>query len=375
MERLKSIVLSVLVLLSIFLSYELLFKDNVRENEAIKVDDKNVISYKRLYSTNPNKELLDAIPSDDLSDFVAKVISNSKSFRDEDEDILDFKKLSESRDKSPLMHRGYLAISGFEIPVKLLNLSVDSRIGDVPFESFNKFFIDNQEKRLYIKTDVGMKSAEFDVEFHTKEFKNSILFDDFFVPESTNGVNAFSVVQNPISSFSKKDRQNFAEKFLGTKNIYEINERYSYIYSSETASIEIKKNGDIVYLRSPGPEKMNSNLFDSLGAFKNFINTSLLSFSDYRILSIQNIENNGFKIIFCQGKLPHYLKDGEFYEAEIKNNRITYFKYNSVTVKAYMEVSRKPEIGAYKAAFLKGDDAFFMYNGQNTGNINVVELR
>lgn len=375
MERLKSIVLSVLVLLSIFLSYELLFKDNVRENEAIKIDDKNVISYKRLYSTNPNKELLDAIPSDDLSDFVAKVISNSKSFRDEDEDILDFKKLSESRDKSPLMHRGYLAISGFEIPVKLLNLSVDSRIGDVPFESFNKFFIDNQEKRLYIKTDVGMKSAEFDVEFHTKEFKNSILFDDFFVPESTNGVNAFSVVQNPISSFSKKDRQNFAEKFLGTKNIYEINERYSYIYSSETASIEIKKNGDIVYLRSPGPGKMNSNLFDSLGAFKNFIKTSLLSFSDYRILSIQNIENNGFKIIFCQGKLPHYLKDGEFYEAEIKNNRITYFKYNSVTVKAYMEVSRKPEIGAYKAAFLKGDDAFFMYNGQNTGNINVVELR
>lgn len=375
MERLKSIVLSVLVLLSIFLSYELLFKDNVRENEAIKIDDKNVISYKRLYSTNPNKELLDAIPSDDLSNFVAKVISNSKSFRDEDEDILDFKKLSESRDKSPLTHRGYLAISGFEIPVKLLNLSVDSRIGDVPFESFNKFFIDNQEKRLYIKTDVGMKSAEFDVEFHTKEFKNSILFDDFFVPESTNGVNAFSVVQNPISSFSKKDRQNFAEKFLGTKNIYEINERYSYIYSSETASIEIKKNGDIVYLRSPGPEKMNSNLFDSLGAFKNFIKTSLLSFSDYRILSIQNIENNGFKIIFCQGKLPHYLKDGEFYEAEIKNNRITYFKYNSVTVKAYMEVSRKPEIGAYKAAFLKGDDAFFMYNGQNTGNINVVELR
>ena len=216
MERLKSIVLSVLVLLSIFLSYELLFKDNVRENEAIKIDDKNVISYKRLYSTNPNKELLDAIPSDDLSDFVAKVISNSKSFRDEDEDILDFKKLSESRDKSPLMHRGYLAISGFEIPVKLLNLSVDSRIGDVPFESFNKFFIDNQEKRLYIKTDVGMKSAEFDVEFHTKEFKNSILFDDFFVPESTNGVNAFSVVQNPISSFSKKDRQNFAEKFFCT---------------------------------------------------------------------------------------------------------------------------------------------------------------
>lgn len=375
MERLKSIVLSVLVLLSIFLSYELLFKDNVRENEAIKIDDKNVISYKRLYSTNPNKELLDAIPSDDLSDFVAKVISNSKSFRDEDEDILDFKKLSESRDKSPLMHRGYLAISGFEIPVKLLNLSVDSRIGDVPFESFNKFFIDNQEKRLYIKTDVGMKSAEFDVEFHTKEFKNSILFDDFFVPESTNGVNAFSVVQNPISSFSKKDRQNFAEKFLGTKNIYEINERYSYIYSSETASIEIKKNGDIVYLRSPGPEKMNSNLFDSLVAFKNFIKTSLLSFSDYRILAIENIQNNGFKIVFCQGKLPHYLKDGEFYEAEIKNNRITYFKYNSVTVKAYMEVSRKPEIGAYKAAFLKGDDAFFMYNGQNTGNINVVELR
>lgn len=375
MERLKSIVLSVLVLLSIFLSYELLFKDNVRENEAIKVDDKNVISYKRLYSTNPNKELLDAIPSDDLSDFVAKVISNSKSFRDEDEDILDFKKLSESRDKSPLMHRGYLAISGFEIPVKLLNLSVDSRIGDVPFESFNKFFIDNQEKRLYIKTDVGMKSAEFDVEFHTKEFKNSILFDDFFVPESTNGVNAFSVVQNPISSFSKKDRQNFAEKFLGTKNIYEINERYSYIYSSETASIEIKKNGDIVYLRSPGPEKMNSNLFDSLVAFKNFIKTSLLSFSDYRILSIENIQNNGFKIVFCQGKLPHYLKDGEFYEAEIKNNRITYFKYNSVTVKAYMEVSRKPEIGAYKAAFLKSNDAFFMYNGQNTGNINVVELR
>ena len=375
MERLKSIVLSVLVLLSIFLSYELLFKDNVRENEAIKIDDKNVISYKRLYSTNPNKELLDAIPSDDLSDFVAKVISNSKSFRDEDEDILDFKKLSESRDKSPLMHRGYLAISGFEIPVKLLNLSVDSRIGDVPFESFNKFFIDNQEKRLYIKTDVGMKSAEFDVEFHTKEFKNSILFDDFFVPESTKGVNAFSVVQNPISSFSKKDRQNFAEKFLGTKNIYEINERYSYIYSSETASIEIKKNGDIVYLRSPGPEKMNSNLFDSLVAFKNFIKTSLLSFSDYRILAIENIQNNGFKIVFCQGKLPHYLKDGEFYEAEIKNNRITYFKYNSVTVKAYMEVSRKPEIGAYKAAFLKGDDAFFMYNGQNTGNINVVELR
>lgn len=375
MERLKSIVLSVLVLLSIFLSYELLFKDNVRENEAIKVDDKNVISYKRLYSTNPNKELLDAIPSDDLSDFVAKVISNSKSFRDEDEDILDFKKLSESRDKSPLMHRGYLAISGFEIPVKLLNLSVDSRIGDVPFESFNKFFIDNQEKRLYIKTDVGMKSAEFNNEFHTKEFKNSILFDDFFVPESTKGVNAFSVVQNPISSFSKKDRQNFAEKFLGTKNIYEINERYSYIYSSETASIEIKKNGDIVYLRSPGPEKMNSNLFDSLVAFKNFIKTSLLSFSDYRILSIENIQNNGFKIVFCQGKLPHYLKDGEFYEAEIKNNRITYFKYNSVTVKAYMEVSRKPEIGAYKAAFLKDDDAFFMYNGQNTGNINVVELR
>lgn len=375
MERLKSIVLSVLVLLSIFLSYELLFKDNVRENEAIKVDDKNVISYKRLYSTNPNKELLDAIPSDDLSDFVAKVISNSKSFRDEDEDILDFKKLSESRDKSPLMHRGYLAISGFEIPVKLLNLSVDSRIGDVPFESFNKFFIDNQEKRLYIKTDVGMKSAEFDVEFHTKEFKNSILFDKFFVPESTNGVNAFSVVQNPISSFSKKDRQNFAEKFLGTKNIYEINERYSYIYSSETASIEIKKNGDIVYLRSPGPGKMNSNLFDSLVAFKNFIKTSLLSFSDYRILSIENIQNNGFKIVFCQGKLPHYLKDGEFYEAEIKNNRITYFKYNSVTAKAYMEVSRKPEIGAYKAAFLKGEDAFFMYNGQNTGNINIVELR
>lgn len=135
MERLKSIVLSVLVLLSIFLSYELLFKDNVRENEAIKIDDKNVISYKRLYSTNPNKELLDAIPSDDLSDFVAKVISNSKSFRDEDEDILDFKKLSESRDKSPLMHCGYLAISGFEIPVKLLNLSVDSRIGDIDRKS------------------------------------------------------------------------------------------------------------------------------------------------------------------------------------------------------------------------------------------------
>ncbi|MFR7835744.1 MAG: hypothetical protein ACLU31_03910 [Ezakiella sp.] len=47
--------LGVLVLLSIFLSYELLFKDQVKENEAIKIDDKNVISYKRFYSTNPNK--------------------------------------------------------------------------------------------------------------------------------------------------------------------------------------------------------------------------------------------------------------------------------------------------------------------------------
>lgn len=375
MERLKSIVLGVLVLLSIFLSYELLFKDQVKENEAIKIDDKNVISYKRFYSTNPNKELLDEIPSDELSNFVARVISNSKSFRNEDGDVFDFKKLGESKDNTPLSHRGYLAISGFEIPLKLLNLSADSRIGDVPFESFDKFFIDNSEKRLYINTNIGVKSAEFDDEFHTTEFKNAVLFDEFFVPESTKGVNAFSVVQNPISSFSKKDRQSFAEKFLGTKNIYEINERYSYIYSSETASIEIKKNGDIVYLRSPGPEKMNSNLFDSLVAFKNFIKTSLLSFSDYRILSLENIENNGFKIVFCQGKLPHYLKDGEFYEAEIKNNRITYFKYNSVTVKAYMEVSRKPEIGTYKAAFLKDEDAFFMYNGQNTGNINVVELR
>lgn len=375
MERRKSVVLIILVLVSIFLFYELILTGNVENEKNITIENKNVISYKRFFSTSPTRESLDAIPDDDISNFIAQCLSESVDFKTSDSVVYDPANHSKYKDFSFARHEGYLVISGFNVPIRLLSLSTGYRIGNLPFSYFNRVFIDNDENKIYLSTDKGVYVINTKIKFETKDFSQYVILDDKFVPSTTYGINSFAELENPVLQYTKDDRQTLAERFLGTKNIYEIDEPNAYTYSSESASIRLESSGDITYLRSPKFTEKNTTLYDSLVSFKNFIKTSLLSFSNYRIMNIKRVDDDTFEIVFLQGSLPHFLLNDNFYTATIKNNVVTSFKYNSISFKPYETVIRKPEIGIYKAHYLKDEDPFLIYTGSNIGNVGVTKLR
>lgn len=375
MERLKSIVLAILVFLSIFLFYELIMTGDVEIERNLTIDNKNVISYKRFYSTSPTRESLDVIPNDDISRFIAQTLSELKDVRHIDEKIYNPAHHSEHENFDFAKRQGYLVVSGFDIPVRLLSLSTDYRIGTLPFSHFNRAFIDNEKNKLYLNTDKGVYVIDTKIKFETKDFERYVILDEYFTPSGTYGLNSFATLENPVLQYTKEDRQTLAERFLGTRNIYEIDEPNAYTYSSESASVRLENNGDITYLRSPKPTDKSTTLYDSLVSFKNFIKTSLLSFSNYRIMEIKRLDYETFDIVFLEGSLPHFLLDDKFYTATIKNNTVTSFKYNSVSIKPYDTVIRKPEIGIYKAHYLKDEDPFLIYSGSNIANVSVTKLR
>lgn len=375
MERLKSIILAILVLLSVFLFYELIMTGDVDTAGSITIDSKNVISYKRFYSTSPTRESLDVIADDDISNFIAQSLSELKDLKHVDRKIYDPANHSKHENFDFARRAGYLVVSGFDIPVRLLSLSTGYRIGTLPFSQFNRAFIDNDEKKLYLNTDKGVYVLGTKIKFETKEFSKYVILDEHFTPSGTYGLNSFASLENPALQYTKDDRQTLAERFLGTKNIYEIDEPNAYTYSSESASVRLENNGDITFLRSPKQTEKNTTLYDSLVSFKNFIKTSLLSFSNYRIMEIKRVDDDTFDIVFLQGSLPHFLLNDRFYTATIKNNTVTSFKYNSVSIKPYETVVRKPEIGIYKANYLKDEDPFLVYSGSNIANISVTKLR
>lgn len=375
MERRKSIVLSVLVLISLFLFYELILTGDVEVDTNITIENKNVISYKRFFSTSPNRESLDLVPDDDISNFIAQSLSEAKDFKMTDKVLYDPANHSKYKNFDFSRHRGYLVVSGFNVPIRLLSLSTAYRIGNLPFSYFNRAFIDNDDNKIYLNTDKGVYVVDTKINFETKDFSKYIILDQRFAPSGTYGINSFAGLENPVLQYTKDDRQNLAERFLGTKNIYEIDEPNAYTYSSEFASIRIENNGDITYLRSPMITEKNTTLYDSLVSFKNFIKTSLLSFSNYRIMNIKRVDDDTFEIVFLQGSLPHFLLNDNLYTATIKNNTVTSFKYNSMSIKPYDTVVRKPEIGIYKAHYLKDEDPFLVYTGTNIGNVSVTKLR
>ncbi|MCI6609989.1 MAG: hypothetical protein MSH08_04470 [Ezakiella sp.] len=373
MERFKNILLVILVALALFFSYELYFKqDDVVERRA-NPESEDVISYARFFSTNPLKENLDKIPNAELSLFLADNLNGKKEFQKLDFDL----NLKDNSVYSlpQFKNRGYLVKSGFDVPLKLLNSSTKRNIRNLPFASFDLFYIDNENRKLYINTNKGLFMTETDSEFAFDEFTNYIEFDEKNLPSKTVGINDFAILNNPIEEYGKKDRQVLAERFLETKNIYEIEEENSYTYSSEQASIKIENNGNITYYKSSGNATAKPDIYLSLVAFKNFVKSSLLSFSDYRILSMEQGEDEEYKITFVQAKLPHYILNDELYEARIKRNIVTYFKYNSVSAKNHDKVFRDPFLGEYKADFIKGEDAILIYKGTNVAQVSTLKLR
>ena len=85
MERHKTLFLVLLVILSLFLSYKLIFDKPELTLETIDVDETEIICYKRMYMVNPNRELLREIPNKEINSLIVSSLVGANPTRIGDE--------------------------------------------------------------------------------------------------------------------------------------------------------------------------------------------------------------------------------------------------------------------------------------------------
>lgn len=356
MERNKTIILVILVALSLFLSYRLMFDIFDADEFVLEIDDKNIISYKRFYSVNPNRESLLEIPNKDINELIVKSLADSNPTRVGDDLI-----------SSELKDEGYIAISAFDLPINMLFTIFKQKMPKLPFESFDRcYFTKNGD--LFLKTENGVYNlkAKYILDISESIFDKCVLMDENFMPIKINGVNSYATIINPVENYSNSDRLQLANGFL-KESVAEIIEDDSYLFSTEEESLRIFANGTIHYLSATPHDKTKTTLYDSLVALRLFIKKSPLNFSNYRILNVFE-EDNNFLFYLSDSALPFYVSDNAPIVVNITGGKITSFSYNSKFLREFDKIYLEPDAKIYRDIFKRAGDPILVYTEEESSD-------
>lgn len=140
MERSKTILLTLLVFLSLFLSYKLLYRPMGEEKKQINIGTSDIFTYKRWYEIKPFRESMHSIPSEELNEILIETMAGAKEIESSEEQNYLFD------------GRGVYVVAGFGVPVQGLFRSFKQRTPDVPFDEFYSFYINTEKKSLQLMT-------------------------------------------------------------------------------------------------------------------------------------------------------------------------------------------------------------------------------
>lgn len=353
MERHKTLFLVLLVILSIFLSYKLMFEMPDKQNFELEIDEQNIIAYKRFYSVKPNREALLEIPNKEINAFLVKTLKDSTPERVGDELI-----------SSELKDEGYLVISAFDLPINVVFSAFKEKMPKLPFESFDRmYFTKNGE--VFLNTEAGVYKAKskYNIEISESLFDKCVHLDGNFMPTKIVGVNSYATVVNPVENYTIADRAQLASGFL-KENVAEIIEEDSYLFSTEEEYLRIHANGTIHYLSASFNNQIKTNLYDSLVAIRSFVAKAPLNFSNYRIINMFEEDNNTL-FYLADASLPFYSSELMPILVKISGGKVTFFSYDSKFLREFYKIYLEPDASMYREAFKKAKDPILVYSEED----------
>lgn len=360
MERHKTIFLVLLVFLSIFLSYKLMFEMPEKQNFELEIDEQNIIAYKRFYSVNPNREALLEIPNKEINEFLVKSLKDSTPERVGDQLI-----------SSELKDEGYLVISAFDLPINVVFSAFKEKMPKLPFESFDRMYF-TKKGEVFLNTEAGVYKVKTGnkIEISESVFEKCVLLDENFMPTKIVGVNSYATVINPVEDYTIADRVQLASGFL-KENVAEIIEEDGYLFSTEEEYLRIHANGIIHYLNASFNDKIKTNLYDSLVAVRSFVTKAPLNFSNYRIVNIFEEDNNTL-FHLADANLPFYSSEMMPILVNISGGKVTFFSYDAKFLRDFHKIYLEPEVSMYRDAFKKAKDPILVYSEENGRRGRVV---
>ena len=349
MERHKTLFLVFLVVLSLFLSYKLIFDKPQISDQTIDVDETEIICYKRMYMVNPNRELLRAIPNKEINELIVSSLVDASPNR-----------LGDKLISNELDGQGFLILSAFDVPVGMLFACFKEKLPRLEFESFDRAFISNNGKIL-LQTDKGVFefASKYNLPMPIVSEERYVDLDDRFMPTKLVDINSYAEIVNPVESYITDDRQQIANGFL-KKEVAEIREDDSYLYASSDESLRIFENGDIHYLSVDPQVDVKPNLHETLKVLRAFIKKVPVNFSNYRIVSLYESEDNTL-IYLANSSLPFFASNGLPITVNISGGKVTSFYYNSKYLKKTNSIFVAADANDYRNAFKDNSDPFLIY--------------
>lgn len=349
MERHKSLFLVFLVVLSLFLSYKLIFDKPEMTLETIDVDETEIICYKRMYMANPNRELLTEIPNKEINSLIVSSLVGANPTRIGDELV-----------SIDLKDQGLLIISAFDVPVGMLFTCFKEKLPRLEFESFDRAFISNEGKIL-LQTDKGVFefASKYTLPMTIDKDEKYVEVDDRFMPTKIVGLDSYAGIVNPVDSYIAADRQQIANGFL-KREVAEIREEDSYLYASSDESLRIFENGDIHYLSVDPQVEVKPNLHETLKVLRAFIKKVPVNFSNYRILSLYESDDNTL-IYLANSSLPFFASYRLPIIVNISAGKVTNFYYSSKYLKKADSLFVAADASQYRNAFKDNSDPFLIY--------------
>lgn len=317
MGRIKSLFLVFLVALSLFLSYKLIFDKPALVANVIDVDESEVICYKRLYTINPNRELLREIPNKEMNQLLVDSLKDASP-----------KRIADKLELNAIKDEGYMVMSAFDVPVGMLFACFKEKLPKLDFESFDKFFI-SKDQKIFLETDKGVFefAAKNDFKIDLAENERYVELDDDFMPQKIVAVQSSVDLVNPVESYAADDRLQIANGFLKNESA-EIREEDSYLFTNADESLRIYQNGDIHYLSVAPQNEGKQNLHETLMALRDFVKRVPVSFSNYRIISLYESDESTL-IYLANANLPFYISNGMPITVNISAGKVTSFYYSS----------------------------------------------
>lgn len=343
-----------LVILSVFLSYRLLFSGPRQPEVDLRIDTHDIISYAHFFATSPATESLGDLPHAEINRFFADALASSDHMRSSKETIDPF---SERRE-------GYLVEAGFDVPVRALFLSLRKTLPALPFSSYRKFFYHPQTGQVDVLTDRGMYSFHTTVRWTPGPFARSVVYDDEGHVQDFSNINLFSDVVNPFAQYSSDERTRFATAFMKSDRITETEEEGSWLYTSDSMTLRITRDGLAEYLAFIDPRNETPSLYESLQALKAFIVERPLHFSNYRIVHVEENANKnlpGFVFWLYPGNAPVYRYTHPFVKVEVCDHTVISFVCELSYAKPYAEIFRAPAPSTFADCNAKRDDIFWFY--------------
>lgn len=349
MERHKSLFLVFLVVLSLFLSYKLIFDKPELPAESLDVDETEIICYKRLYQVKPNRELLVDIPNRNINALLLASLMDGAP-----------KRIGDDLVSSDIKDSGYLVISAFDVPVGMLFTTFKEKLPRLEFESFDRCFF-GDSGNIFLQTDKGVfefpGKYKFSMSFTGPEAY--VELDERFMPTRIVGVNYYADLTNPVDSYIGDDRLQLANGFLKDE-VAEIREEDSYLFASDHESLRIYQNGNIHYLSVAGQKEGRPNLHETLKVLRAFIKKVPVNFSNYRILSLYESEDTTL-IYLSTSRLPYFASKDLPIIVNISGGKVTNFSYNCKFIKDEGYLFVEPDAKAYRDAFKENSDPILIY--------------